>query len=259
MATSSSANKVARLASKSGGGANANKQANWIFPVAIGAILMLGIGIVVFARGENGGGNDASTKPRAQLSESQASDHWHASYAINICGKEQAPLADGATDVLGIHTHQDGLVHIHPFSLRASGKNATLKRFFDQTGITVTDTGIKLQDGKVYKEGETTCGGKPAELVVAHWKSALDAATTKPDQIFTKAFGSIRFTENYAAYTVAFVAKGTTDIPAPSTAAQVETLGACDGKNPPAACSGVTGNTVPGGSGGATTLPGTGG
>lgn len=252
MATSSSANKVARLASKSGGGANANKQSNWIFPVAIGAILVLGIGIVAFARSENGGGNDASTKPRARLVEGQAADHWHASYAVSICGKEQAPLADGATDVLGIHTHQDGLVHIHPFSLRASGKNATLGRFFDQTGIKVTDTALKLQDGKVYKEGETTCGGKPAELVVAYWKSALDAPSSKPDKIHTKDFGAIRFSENYGAFTVAFVPKGTTDIPAPSTASQVKTLGACDGENPPAACATSGGAT-------ATTLPGTGG
>ena len=253
MATSSSAKKVARLAAKSGGGANANKQANWIFPMAIGAILILGIGIVAFARSENSGTIDASAKPRAQLSEGQASDHWHASYAISICGKEQPALADGAEGGPGIHTHQDGLIHIHPFSLRASGTNATMKRFFDQTRIAVTNAGMKLQDGKVYKVGETKCGGKPAELVMAHWKSALDAPTTKPDQIFTKDFEKVRFTENYGAYTLAFVPKGTRDIPAPSTAAQVKTLGACDGKNPPAACSvgagGAPAASVPGGGG----------
>ncbi len=245
MATSSSAKKVARLAAKSGGGANANKQANWVFPVAVGLIIVLGIGIVVFARSENGGGTSNNTKPRAQLVQGKPYDHWHASYAINICGKEQAPLADGPTDTLGIHTHADGLVHIHPFASRSAGRNATLQRFFDQTGITVTNSGLKLQDGKVYKAGETTCGGKPAELVMAHWKSALTAATKKPDQIITKDFGKVRFTENYGAYTLAFVAKGSTDIPAPSTASQVETLGACDGANPPAACQGVTGSTVP--------------
>ncbi|CAN5687734.1 hypothetical protein BH10ACT1_BH10ACT1_01970 [soil metagenome] len=249
MASSSSAKKVARVAAKTGSGSNANKQANWLFPAAIVAVVALGVGIVVFARAENGGGSSNNTKPRAQLQDGKAYDHWHAAFAINVCGKEEAPVQDGATDTLGIHTHGDNLIHIHPFATRSAGKNATMKRFFDQVGLEVTDGGMKLQDGKVYKEGETTCGGKAGQLVLAHWKDAVGAAGAKPDEIYTKDFSSIRFTENYGAYTLAFEPTGTKDIPAPSSSAEIKTLGACDGENPPAACSaagtdtGATGTT----------------
>lgn len=229
MASSSSAKKVARVAAKSGSGSSANKQANWLFPAAIVAILAFGVGAVVYARSENGGGSSNSEKPRAQLTDSEPGDHWHAAFAIDVCGKEQPVLNDAGEDVLGIHTHGDGLVHIHPFATRAAGKSATLKRFFDQVGLKVTDDGFELAGGKTYKEGETACGGKEGELVVAHWKDAATAATEAPDQIYKKDFGSIRFAEDHGAYTLAFEAKGTKDIPAPSAAAEIEKLGAADG------------------------------
>ena len=232
MASSSSAKKVARVAARSGSGAKANKQAAWLFPAAIAAIVLLGVGIVVFARSKNAGLGGNDEKPRARLSESSAYDHWHAAFAINVCGKEQAPVQDVQEDILGIHTHGDGLAHIHPFSLRASGKRATLGKFFDQVGLVVTDDGFKGADGKVYKAGETTCGGKPTELVVAHWKDATTAASNKPDKIFRSDFASIRFTENYGAYTLALIPKGTTAIAAPSSSAEIETLGAADGGTP---------------------------
>ncbi|QXC61435.1 hypothetical protein KSP35_00855 [Aquihabitans sp. G128] len=214
--------------------------------MAIVAVVALGIGIVVFARNQNGGGNSNDTKPRAQLAAGEPYDHWHAAFDVNVCGKQQAPVQDGAQDTLGIHTHGDDLIHIHPFATRSSGKNATMQRFFDQVGITVTDDGFTTQDGKVYKEGETTCGGKPGEVVVAYWKQAVGSATAKPTKIYTSDFGKIRFTENYAAYTLAFEPKGTKDIPPPSSSEQIKELGACDGENPPASCSsGATSQTIP--------------
>ena len=148
---------------------------------------------------------------------------------MSVCGKEQAPLTDGATDPLDIHTHEDGLIHIHPFSLRAAGDNATLGRFFDQVGIEVTDGGMKLQDGKVYKEGETECGGKEAELVLAHWDDARTAGSSEPDDVITDDIASFRFEEDLGAITLAFEPKGAKEYPVPAAAAQIEELGALDG------------------------------
>ncbi|HEX2578107.1 MAG TPA: hypothetical protein VHK88_17290 [Aquihabitans sp.] len=229
MASSSSAKKVARVAARSGGGAKAGKQAAWIFPVAIGLIVVLGIGVVVYARSENAGGNDNSTPPRAQLAEGEPFDHWHAAFSINACGKEEPPPNDVEADLLGIHTHGDGLIHIHPFATRASGRNATLKRFFDQVGLKVTDEGFETADGRVFKEGETTCGGEPAELILAHWEDARTAGSSEPDQIVTEDFPSVRLSEDLGAYTLAFVPEGDREVPAPSASAQIEELGAADG------------------------------
>jgi len=230
MASSSSAKKVSRLAAKSGTGSSANTQKNWLFPVAIVALVLLGIGVVVFARSQNGGTGDNTTPPRARLTDTTPSDHWHAAFAVNVCGKElPAPTDATSTDALGIHTHGDGLIHIHPFVIAAAGKRATMNKFLDQVGITVTDNGFKLANGKVYEAGKTTCDGKPTEVVVAHWKDATTASKNKPDKIFTKDFGKINFTENLGAYTLALVPKGDRDIPAPSSGVDIEKLGQADG------------------------------
>jgi len=257
MASSSSAKKVARVAAKSGSGSSANKQANWMFPVAIAVIFALGVGVVVYARSENGGGSDNSVKPRARLSEGEPFDHWHAAFSISVCGEEQPPPTDAEADVLGIHSHGDGLAHIHPFATRASGENATMKRYFDQIGLKVTDDGFETAAGKTYKEGETACGGKPGELVLAHWKDATTASTKAPDKIIRSDFAGVRFTEDLGAYTLSFAEKGTKDIPAPSASAQIETLGAEDGGTTPGNAP-TAGDEVPvdPNGGGSTTLPG---
>jgi hypothetical protein len=238
MATSSSAKKVARVAAKSGSGApagaNPNKQRNWMFAAAIVAIIGLGVGIVAFARAQTEP-LDNETPPRANLGNEEPSDHWHAAFAIEVCGTELAPLQDGSTDPLGIHTHGDGLIHIHPFSRTASGERATMGKFFDQVGLTVTDTGFELPEGvsvedkgSTVKEGETTCGGEEAELVMAKWTEAQTAEAGNPDTVIRDGFGGVRFEEDYSAFTLALVPKGSTDINPPSSAADIEQLGATD-------------------------------
>jgi len=232
---SSSARRVARVASRSGGGKSPNKQRAWLFPASIVAVVVIGLGIVIYARSTNEAAGSNDTPPRAQLAAGEPSDHWHAAFAVDICGEEQPPVADVGDDVLGIHTHQDGLIHIHPFATRAAGDGATMSRFFDQTGIEVTDTAIKMPDGKVYKEGDTTCDGKPGEVQLAVWDQAVKAPTTKPDRVVTSDIGGVNFDQNYMAMTLAFVPKGDT-IMAPSTSSELKTLGECDGENPPPEC-----------------------
>jgi hypothetical protein len=245
MATNSSAKKVARVAAKSGSGRPTgtapDKQRNWLFAAAVVAIVALGIGIVAFARVENEGAGDNTTSPKANLQDGNPFDHWHAAFAVNVCGTEVSPLQDGVTDPLGIHTHGDGLIHIHPFTRSAAGDRATMSKYFGQVDFKVTDEGFQLpggttteDGGTTVKEGETTCGGEPGELVLAHWADAVTAASSEPDEIIRSDFGSVRFAEDGGAFTLAFVAEGSTDIPAPSTAAEIETLGAIDeGTTPP--------------------------
>jgi peptidylprolyl isomerase len=92
-------------------------------------------------------------------------DHWHGAYGVFDCDRYLDPV-DGSEfpDPDGIHTHADGLIHIHPFTAGASGANATLQRFADVLGIAVTKdrlfvksstpsldrrTGDKCANGKV--------------------------------------------------------------------------------------------------------------
>ena len=211
MATTSSARKAAQVAARSG--SSSKKGKNWLFPVAIVAIIVLGVGIVMVARDQNVGVGDNDEAPLAQLTEGGAYDHWHSAFALNVCGNELGELVDAGPDILGIHAHSgEKLIHIHPFSLKASGERATMQRFFDQVGLVVTDTGFQTPDGEVYSEEETTCGGEATELTMAYWQKPLETMDETPDEIYTEAFGSVRFREDRSAYALALLPKG--DVPA---------------------------------------------
>ncbi|MCU1370480.1 MAG: hypothetical protein JWO77_1674 [Ilumatobacteraceae bacterium] len=263
MASSSSAKKVARVAAKSGSGqstgASSGSNRNWLFGLGIVAILALGIGVVAMARGENEGYGDNSKPPKANLQDGEPFDHWHAAFAVEVCGQMLDPVPQAEPDVQGIHTHGDGLIHIHPFTRSASGNRATLSKFFDQTGLVVTNSGFEVPKGMAMKDGattvkvgETTCGGKEGELVLAHWKDASTATGTKPDQIIRDDFGKVKFTEDLGAYTLAFIAKGdTAEIKPPASAADIASLGAADGGAAPTDSStGTVPDTVDPGTGG---------
>jgi hypothetical protein len=211
MGKASSAKKVARAARA--GGSKKDKRKLASFPLVIGLVVILGVGLVAYAKTSSNVGDGGGVPPQAS-----DKDHWHAAYGLYICDYFSTPLNDEGEDKNGIHTHGDSLVHIHPFTQAVSGTNATMGVFFDQTGLQVSGDRIELPDGRVFKAGETTCDGKPADVRVAHWKDARKAATAeKPDEVMEGGFGDIQFTEDLGAYTIAFVPKGA-DIPAPPEA-----------------------------------------
>ena len=222
MGKASSSKKVARAARA--GGKTTGQRRNLGFPAAIVVICVLGVGLVAFARQSSPGGGPPTLE-----------DHWHAAYGIYVCDRWVQTLSDRGADTLGIHTHDDGLVHIHPFLAGATGEAATLGKWFDQTGMKVTDTSITLPptspwDEREYKEGETTCGDEQGEVVVAKWKDASNA-TGEPDEVVTSDIGGLHFSEDHEAITIAFLPEGTdpSDIPVPPSAADIVALGAADG------------------------------
>ena len=124
----------------------------------------------------------------------------------DVHGQYQPAPTDAQTDTLGIHTHGDGLMHIHPFTDSAAGRKATLGIFLDQVGISMTNDTLVLPSGGTFKEGTTKCeGGKDAIVQVAKWDHATDAAKgNKPNQIFTDGFDKIRLGANES-FTIAFM------------------------------------------------------
>jgi len=227
MGKASSAKKVTRVA-RAGSGGSSTKRSKPLFPVAIGAIVVLGVGLIVFAR--------ASTEEAAAEAPVANQDHWHAAYGIRLCGEGFLAPVQVQDDPVGIHTHADGIIHVHPFTNSASGENATLGEFFDAAGITVDDDEIEVGDTKV-KEGEDTCGvdEKPGVVQVAVWENARDTEGTEPE-IVTEDIRGIRFTNDSMAMTIAFAPAGA-ELPAPPTIPTLDNL-----------------SDVPGGSSTATTL-----
>lgn len=89
-------------------------------------------------------------------------DHWHATYKVELCGRPLAPYPAGEGE---IHTHGDGRMHIHPHTPPFAGKNANLGAFFQnvETTIGVDEKGsrfLTLPDGKTYRDGGTCPGSK---------------------------------------------------------------------------------------------------
>jgi hypothetical protein len=213
MGKASSAKKVARAA-RAGGSRRPGQRRPIGFPLIVITVVVLGSLLVVFARSSR----DANAEPRSQA-DGEDAQHWHAAFGFSFCGEFQRSSAEGAAlvdigeDALGIHTHGDGVIHIHPFIDSAGGRNARLQIFFDQVGLQLSDSKLTFPDGETWDEAEQTCtvDGEevPGQLVVGRWQDAQDAADgEKPTEVLTEDFGSIRFRNDREYYTFAFVPEG---------------------------------------------------
>lgn len=87
--------------------------------------------------------------------------HWHARYTIEVCGKILPPLPASQGEV---HTHGDGVIHIHPTTAANAGRRANLETFFRTTVVRLTGSRITIPGGPDYKNGDRCPDGKPGTL-----------------------------------------------------------------------------------------------
>lgn len=218
MGKASSSKKVARAA-RAGGSRRVGQRRNLGFPTLIIAIIVAGVLLVVFAREER----DATAAPRFGAT-APPGDHWHAAYNVVVCGTVQPGLNDAKPDTSGIHSHGDGVIHIHPFTRGFAGPNARMDAWFDIAGLEVGDDRVVLPDGTAFEDGKDDCDGEEAMWRVAVWDSAADAlAGEDPSRIVDDDFGSLRFRSDREAYTLAFGPEGET-IPAPDSVPTLDNL-----------------------------------
>ena len=214
MGKASSSKKVARAA-RTGGGRTKRGATSWFWPVFIGVVVVLGTAGIAFSKNQQSDRRD--TTPPRMAAEGRAGDHWHTALGINVCGRFLPNITDEA-DPLGIHTHADGVVHVHPARPAAAGRNARLKVFLDAVGGKVSETEIRLP-GQETKRSGMRCGDKPAQVRAKVWPSkSPDAEGT----IFTGDPGEIRFTDGQL-ITVAFLPEDE-EIPRPPSAEQLDRL-----------------------------------
>ena len=184
----------------------ADQGGNGLFIGGLALILIAGavaIGFFAVNRETNIG-----VSPRANF------DHWHAAYVVNNCGEDLPPAGQFDSDA-GIHTHGDGILHIHPSQLGA-GRNATLDAYFSSGGASISDDELTPLISDLFGDSlseETGCNGEPAELQVAVWDNAfdLDAEPT----IYTEDLAAVRFANAGQAITIALVAEGDEIAPPP--------------------------------------------
>lgn len=153
------------------------------FPTAVAIVCVAGVLGVLFLGGIVTGDDEASAAPSPPTEANPAGDHWHAAFGVNVCGEwlgvppEFETAADNPSIRVGIHTHGDGFIHIHPFTSAEGGDNATLGRFFDYAGWSVSQRSIDVWAGPStdptktrWKDGDrcpadSEGGGKPGRVV----------------------------------------------------------------------------------------------
>jgi hypothetical protein len=241
VASSSSAKKVARLASR-GKGKKVRFQGGSIFPIAVALVVILGLLLIVYGRQSRP--SNGSGVPRVN-NGSNIDAHWHAAFGIYICDTFQPKITGTLEEtgidsdgnqvllndkfrILGIHSHGDGIIHYHPASTKSSGNRAKLGVFLDSYDIKLTDTELVMpanQGGSKWSTKDFKCNGKDTQLTVRVWDHYSQPGNFH--DVVTD-FNNIRITNDGMVFVVAFVPKGT-DIPQPDWASQLPTLGATDG------------------------------
>lgn len=138
------------------------------FYAAMAGIVVLGVVGIVFSRSDD----SAAVPPQpGNASTGAPGDHWHAAFAVNICGTwidppgEFEQIADNPNVTPGIHTHGDGFIHIHPFTRSEGGNKATLGRFLDYGGWGVSSDSIDLG------ENQRAWVGLPADPGKRSWSN----------------------------------------------------------------------------------------
>ena len=184
------------------------------FPLAIAAIVILGSVGIWLARDSKIAEADAAPVINQ--------DHWHYAFGFYQCDSYPDGLqkpTDASDDVLGIHSHGDGLIHIHPFSTSTAGDRATLGPWLDQEGITMTDTELTFPEsmgGETFTNGDTcTIDGKKKDAVLKAFVWPPQASEKVEPEVYTSDFRNIRFSQDQGIISLAFVPEGTKKIPLP--------------------------------------------
>jgi hypothetical protein len=243
VAPSSSAKKVAKLASR-GKGKKVRFQGGTVFPIAVVIVVVLGLLVIFYGR---------QSRPSSGVGVPRVNDgtnidaHWHQAFGIYICDtfqpKIQGTLEETGVDsqgqtvllndkfaILGIHSHNDGIIHYHPASTKSSGNRAKLGVFLDSYNIKLTDSELVMppeQGGEKWSTKDTKCDGKDTQLITRVWDHYNDPSSFH--DVVTD-FKNIRIRNDGMVFVVAFTPKGA-DIPMPDWAAQLPTLGASDSGN----------------------------
>ncbi|MCH7998508.1 MAG: cupredoxin domain-containing protein [Chloroflexi bacterium] len=118
----------------------------WV-PVMFIVVVVFGIlGVLFVVRGVTGAPRNG--------------DHWHATYQTFICGQRQPhfPIWEASQ---GIHTHADGIIHMHPFTPSGEGAGARLVKWFEYGGGKLTQSELRKPGSREeFKNGDLCDDGR---------------------------------------------------------------------------------------------------
>jgi hypothetical protein len=220
VATSSSAKKIARLAeaSKNRKGRKVRMQGGSLFPTMIFVIVVLGVGLIAYAR---------QSQERVSALDT-AKQTYYTAFGIYKCDAfiENLPNAtqlgqDIATVKPGAFIESPGVVRWEPQVLSGE-RRAKLETIFELYGLKVTNDSIEfpstLNNGEKITEIDTKCGDKDATVQVVVWDTKNESSKVSIAEL-----GNVRLTGNGMAITLAFVAKDV-EVPQPVTVTDLDLL-----------------------------------
>ncbi|MGB8860446.1 MAG: hypothetical protein WCC60_14370 [Ilumatobacteraceae bacterium] len=233
MATSSSARKVAKLASR-GKGKKVRFSSGTTFPAIVVAAVVAMIALVAYAK---------VSLPGVETGAPQPTDAWSMAYGIKICDEWLPNLTGSAAELdkdastgdltaVASGTDRDGIIHYHAQAGGNTGRKAKLGVFLDVYDIKLTDTKLELpvsqapeeprswniKDDNVFKG--TSCEGKDAVIKVRVWNDYTSG------EFFDNVtdFRNLRFKNNGMVFAIAVVPNDA-DIAQPDSAAKLADLG----------------------------------
>ena len=102
---------------------------------------------------------------RSATGAPRVADHWHVPYTYYVCGEKQPP-SPTFTGV-GVHTHADGIIHIHPFQQSEEGAGARLTKWFGYGGGKLDGDEVRMPgSATTYKNGDECPDGTIGEVQV---------------------------------------------------------------------------------------------
>jgi hypothetical protein len=233
----SSAKKIATAAER-GRNQRVRQARGRVYPLALGAAIVLGLLLVGWSR--NSARAIANVAPKASAGTTLG-DHWHAAFGVYKCDTwlpnitkvnearetQSGPVTDPDYAVTGIHSHGDGVIHIHPFGAQGAGKNAKLGTYLRMVGAKLSDSKLEMPENLGTLNNDEDCGGKPGKLKLLVWDKA--DSTDEPAKYVTD-FNNVRFKKDGMAFAIAFVNEDT-DVKGlkPPSATNLAELGAADG------------------------------
>lgn len=155
--------------------------------------IVLGVAAVLAIQAIQGS-TDQAAGPR------QNRDHWRSAYGVYSCLESPEtgapagwlPHFESNDDPLGIHSHDDGVISIHPFFPESSGKNAVVGHFFDAMRAELHDDRFVLPDGTVLEEDTPCADGSEATAHIRMWPD-VSLVGVRPATIITEDLATAYF------------------------------------------------------------------
>jgi hypothetical protein len=146
------------------------RSGSMVWTVTTVIVVLIGVLLIVVSYSDRQ--DEVAVAPRIN-------DHWHAYLGINVCGQwlpASPEFHNRASETglqAGLHSHGDGLMHLHPFSSDEAGNNATVGRFAEYGGWSLSGTSMTMWDGNEHKNGQFCAedDDEPGELqwAVGHY------------------------------------------------------------------------------------------